>query len=101
METDKCLFALIYIFQKLSGLIYLRNSFRFCVEKEKIDKQLGGHSQYDLFGLYVIDLGRNIIKDIVVGYYLFLSEEILDYNNVQLIHNKKVMNLLTYRAGLH
>lgn len=31
METDKCLFALIYIFQKLSGLIYLRNSFRFCV----------------------------------------------------------------------
>lgn len=33
METDKCLFALIYIFQKLSGLIYLRNSFRFCVKK--------------------------------------------------------------------
>ena len=33
METDKCLFALIYIFQKLSGLIYLRNSFRFCVTK--------------------------------------------------------------------
>ena len=75
--------------------------FVVCIEKEKIDKQLGGHSQYDLFGLYVIDLGRNIIKDIVVGYYLFLSEEILDYNNVQLIHNKKVMNLLTYRAGLH
>ena len=33
METDKCLFALIYIFQKLSGLIYLRNSFRFCVQR--------------------------------------------------------------------
>ena len=36
METDKCLFALIYIFQKLSGLIYLRNSFRFCVIKRSI-----------------------------------------------------------------
>lgn len=40
--------------------------FVVCIEKEKIDKQLGGHSQYDLFGLYVIDLGRNIVKDIVV-----------------------------------
>lgn len=75
--------------------------FVVCIEKEKIDEQLGGHSQYDLFGSYVIDLGRDIIKDIVIGYYLFLSEEILDYNNVQLLQNKKVLNLLTYRAGLH
>ena len=41
METDKCLFALIYIFQKLSGLIYLRNSFRFCVET--IASSISGH----------------------------------------------------------
>lgn len=75
--------------------------FVVCIEKEKIDEQLGGHSQYDLFGSYVIDLGRDIIKDIVIGYYLFLSEEILDYNNVQLLQNKKVLNLLTYKAGLH
>ena len=40
METDKCLFALIYIFQKLSGLIYLRNSFRFCVVNRKDYQQL-------------------------------------------------------------
>ena len=75
--------------------------FVVCIEKKKIDERLGGHSQYHFLGSYVIDLGRNIIKDIVIGYYLFLSEEIIDYNNVHLIHNKKVLNLLTYRAGLH
>nr|WP_304580670.1 hypothetical protein [uncultured Acetatifactor sp.] len=75
--------------------------FVVCIEKKKIDEQLGGHTQYDLFESYVIDLGGDIIKDIVIGYYLFLSEEIIDYNNDQLLHNKKVMNLLTYRAGLH
>ena len=41
METDKCLFALIYIFQKLSGLIYLRNSFRFCAGNEELRGQGG------------------------------------------------------------
>ena len=40
METDKCLFALIYIFQKLSGLIYLRNSFRFCAGNEELRKEI-------------------------------------------------------------
>ena len=75
--------------------------FVVCIETEKIDKQLGGHFLYDLFGSYVFDLGSDIVNDIVIGYYLFLSEEIVDHNNVQLLQNKKILNLLTYRVGLH
>ena len=55
----------------------------------------------DLIGLYVIDLGHEIIKDIAVEFYIFLSEEIIDYDYVQLVQNKKVLNLLSYHVGLH
>lgn len=78
-----------------------KHHFLVCIEKKKIDKSLGVHSLYNLFDTYVFDLERDIIKDIAIEYYLFLGVEIIEYNNLQLLHNKKIMNLLEYRVGLH
>ena len=78
-----------------------RDHFVVCIDKKQIDKHLGDHARFNLFGLYVIDLGHEIIKDIAVEFYIFLSEEIIDYDYVQLVQNKKVLNLLSYHVGLH
>lgn len=75
--------------------------FSVCIETKLIDEHIGGHSVYDLFGLYIIDLDNSIVKDIAVRFYFFLSDEIITHNNVQLIQNKRILNLLSYRVGLH
>lgn len=68
---------------------------------KKMEEQFGEHFEYDLYSSYVGDLGKDIIKDIIIEYYLFLSGEIIEYENVQLLQNKDVLNLLAYRVGLH
>ncbi|MCM1494509.1 MAG: toll/interleukin-1 receptor domain-containing protein [Bacteroides sp.] len=75
--------------------------FSACIETELIDEHIGGHSVYDLFGLYIIDLDNSIVKDIAIRFYFFLSDEIITHDNVQLIQNKRILDLLSYSVGLH
>lgn len=75
--------------------------FVACVEKDKVKEIFSGRSLYDFWGTYVIDLGSQVIKEIAINFYLFLAEEVIDFNNIELSDNKKVINLLEYKVGRH
>ncbi len=75
--------------------------FSVCIETKLIYEHIGGHSVYDLFGIYIFDLDNSIVKDIAVRFYFFLSNEIITYNNLQIIQNKRILSLLSYSVGLH
>ncbi len=75
--------------------------FVACIEKNKVKEIFSGKSLYDFFGGYVIDLKSQVIKEIAINFYLFLAEEVINFNIIGLSDNKKVMNLLEYRVGRH
>lgn len=75
--------------------------FVVCIEKKKIDEIFGGHSTYDLFGAYMIDLDQEVRREVAVAFYIFLAEEIINFKNEQIIENRKVLNLLEYSVGVH
>lgn len=75
--------------------------FVACVEKNKVKEIFSGRSLYDFWGTYVIDWGSQVIKEIAINFYLFLAEEVIDFNNIELSDNKKVINLLEYKVGRH
>lgn len=75
--------------------------FVVCIEKKKIDEIFGGHSTYDLFGVYMIDLNQEVRREVAVAFYIFLAEEIINFKNEQIIENRKVLNLLEYSVGVH
>lgn len=75
--------------------------FVVCVESSQIEEALGGVSMRDFWGAYVIDLGIRALREISICFYLSLAEEVIDFNRVEISDNKRVMNLLEYRVGLH
>ena len=74
------------------------------IEDAKISGKLELRALY--FGAYYItDLGIELLKDISVYFYMFLAEELLSGRHKDCINeksiNKKVLNLLEYKVGLH
>ena len=75
--------------------------FVVCIEKKKMDELFGGHSVYDIFGADLIDFDKKTRREIAVAFYMFLAEEVIRLKNENIIENKKVLNLLEYRVGVH
>lgn len=75
--------------------------FIVCIEKKKLDELFGGHSVYDIFGADLIDFDKKTRREIAVAFYMFLAEEVICFKNENIIENKKVLNLLEYRVGVH
>lgn len=75
--------------------------FVVCIERKKIDEIFGGHSVYDLWGAYVIDLSQEVRREVAVVFYIFLAEQVINSNNGQAIEDEKVLNLLKYKVGIH
>lgn len=70
------------------------------IETSKIIERFGGKTNFHIAG-YASDLGSQIIKEIVVYFYMFLAEEMIGFGNSKLIDNKKVLDLFNYHIGLH
>lgn len=74
--------------------------FTVPLEMEKVKKIFEGISVYHLFRRDAADLGSELLKDAAIYYYFFLAEEVIDYKT-RIVENKKAMNLLHYKIGLH
>ena len=75
--------------------------FIVCIEKKKLDELFGGHLVYDIFGADLLDFDKKTRREIAVAFYMFLAEEVICFKNENIIENKKVLNLLKYRVGVH
>lgn len=75
--------------------------FVICVEREKVIENFGDCSMYAFMGTDVCDLNKEIFSEAVTGFYIFLAQEVIQYNNIDLINNKKILNLLNYKVGMH
>ncbi|MBE5925879.1 MAG: toll/interleukin-1 receptor domain-containing protein [Lachnospiraceae bacterium] len=81
--------------------IEFHNYFIIYLQKKDIIEKFAGGVNYGIINKYVIDLELDMIRDIAVDFFVFLAEEIVRYGNIKIVDNKKAMNLLEYRIGLH
>lgn len=80
------------------------NYFLVNVERKKFEnifKNKKLNIPIDIFWLDIIDLGKELLCEVAIKFYLFLAEEIIVYHNNGLEKNKKILNLLNYKVGLH
>lgn len=75
--------------------------FIICVEREKVIENFGDCTMYALIGADVCGLNKELLSEAVTGFYIFLADEVIKYNNIDLTNNKKILNLLSYKVGMH
>lgn len=68
--------------------------------REKVEKVFGKITNYNVFG-DVLDLEKELLKEVAIYYYFFLAREIINFDMKKIVENKQVMNLLNFQIGLH